>query len=315
MDHEMNGEEHTRRIENGPHAGMDMNPRAAGAQLAAVAVLSVLALAAGIVLALLGTDPETRTRSIDVALAAWFIVTVPSVAYVAWDAFTNTPQPVIMKWGWLLMTLYTGPAGTALYILSCQEPTPGGHERFVRPLWKQGLGSTIHCVAGDATGIIASAVITSALGLPMWLDVIVEYVAGFAFGLLIFQALFMRGMLGGSYPAAVRKSFLPEWLSMNGVMAGMIPVMVALMLADMTAMAPTSLRFWGIMSLATMAGAVVAYPINLWLVQAGYKHGMTTERPPARGAANGALKQAEAIAGSSYALCTQDEAHGPNSGT
>jgi hypothetical protein len=257
---------------------MEMKPKATGPQLAAVAVLSLLALGAGILLALLGADAETRSRAIDVALLVWFALTVPSVAYIAWDAFTNTPQPVIMKWGWILMTLYTGPAGAALYILSCQEPAPGEHERFVSPLWKQGLGSTIHCVAGDATGIIASAVVTSSLGLPMWLDVLVEYLAGFAFGLLIFQALFMRGMLGGSYLTAVAKSFLPEWLSMNGVMAGMIPVMVVLMLCDMSAMEPTSLRFWGIMSLATVVGAIVAYPFNVWLVQAGYKHGMATER-------------------------------------
>jgi hypothetical protein len=115
----------------------------------------------------------------------------------------------------------------------------------------------------------------------MWLDVVIEYVAGFGFGLLIFQALFMRGMLGGSYLEAVRKSFLPEWLSMNGVMAGMIPVMVVLMLADMSAMEPSSLRFWGIMSLATMVGALVAYPINVWLVRMGFKHGMSTDRPTA----------------------------------
>jgi hypothetical protein len=40
----------------------------------------------------------------------------------------------------------------------------------------------------------AQAVITAALGLPMWIDLIVEYVASFGFGLLIFQALFMKGM-------------------------------------------------------------------------------------------------------------------------
>src|SRR5262245_24929587 len=235
MDHQGDRGEHEARHDDAPHAGMAMRPRATAPQLAAVAALSVLPLAAGILLALLGTGPEIRARAIDVALMAWFGLTVPSVAYVAWDAFTSTPQPVIMKWGWLLMTLYTGPVGAAVYVLSCQEPAPGGHEEFIRPLWKQGLGSTIHCVAGDATGIIASAVITSTLGLPMWLDVVVEYLAGFAFGLLIFQALFMREMLGGSYPEAVRKSFLPEWLSMNGVMAGMVPVMVVLMLADMAA--------------------------------------------------------------------------------
>jgi hypothetical protein len=64
----------------------------------------------------------------------------------------------------------------------------------------------------------------------------------------------MQGMLGTSYPEAVRKSFLPEGLSMNGVMAGMIPVMVLQMMGDTTAMEPTSFRFWGFMSLATMVG-------------------------------------------------------------
>jgi hypothetical protein len=154
-------------------------------------------------------------------------------------------------------------------------------------------------IGRDATGIIAAAVITAALGLPMWLDVIVEYLADFTFGLLIFQALFMRGMLGGSYAEAVWKSLLRERLSMNGAMDGMIPMMVSLMLSDMTAMEPTSLRFWGIMSLATMVGAGVAYPINIWLVQAGFKHGMSTER---LAAAVSAFTRAEEGAGSSRGL-------------
>lgn len=70
-----------------------------------------------------------------------------------------------------------------LYILSCKEPAPGTHEQFIKPLWKQAIGSMIHCVAGDATGIIIiAAAVTAALGLPMWIDLIVEYVFGFAFG-------------------------------------------------------------------------------------------------------------------------------------
>ena len=44
----------------------------------------------------------------------------------------------------------------------------------------------------------------------MWGDTIVEYVFGFAFGLLIFQALFMRDMLGGSYRRAVSSTVVAE---------------------------------------------------------------------------------------------------------
>jgi len=215
---------------------------------------------------------------IDTALFVWFILTGLSVVYVAWDAFTRNPELTVMKFGWVLVTLYAGPVAAALYVLSCQEPGPYQHEVFIVPLWKQALGSTIHCLAGDATGIIIAAAVTAALGLPMWLDLSFEYVLGFSFGLLVFQALFMRDMLGGSYARALERSLMPEWLSMNAVMAGMAPIMVALMTRDMQAMEITSIRFWGVMSLATLVGAVIAYPVNVWLVAVGLKHGMGSVR-------------------------------------
>ena len=183
-----------------------------------------------------------------------------------------------MKWGWVLVTLYIGPIGAALYVLSCKEPSPGTHEVFVAPLWKQSLGSTIHCVAGDATGIIVASVVTTAAGLPMWGDTIIEYVFGFAFGLFIFQALFMRDMLGGSYARAVTSTVTPEWLSMNCVMAGMIPVMVILRTDFAGTNQIGSVRFWIVLSLAVLVGLVVAYPVNVWLVRNHLKHGMGTVR-------------------------------------
>ena len=219
---------------------------------------------------------------IDVLVLAWFGLVALSVAYVAADIFRHTPEPTVMKWGWVLVTLYLGPLAAGLYVLSDKEPRPGTHEDFVRPLWKQGVGSTIHCVAGDATGIILAATVTALLGFPMWIDLIAEYVFGFAFGLFIFQALFMKSMMGGSYRRALAGSFLPEWLSMNLMMAGMIPPMVLLMMGqDMRAMEPSSLLYWGTMSAGVIAGYVAAYPVNLWLVAKGLKHGLMTVRPAA----------------------------------
>ncbi|MER9585911.1 DUF4396 domain-containing protein [Mesorhizobium sp. M0276] len=154
-------------------------------------------------------------QPIDYFLVAWFILAAASTVYVGIDQHRNNPGPVVMKWGFILVTLYMGPVGPLLYVLADKEPRPGEHEDFTKPLWKQGIGSTIHCVAGDATGIILAAVITATLGLPMWLDLIVEYVSGFAFGLFIFRSLFMKSMMGGSYWENVRKSFLPEFISMR----------------------------------------------------------------------------------------------------
>lgn len=220
-----------------------------------------------------------QIQLIDTVVWLWLGMALLSTVYVAWDAFTRNPELRVMRWGWVLVTLYMGPIALALYVLSCREPAPGTHEAFIRPLWKQGIGSTVHCVAGDATGIITAAAITALLGLPMGIDLIIEYVFGFAFGLLIFQALFMKDMLGGSYAKAVRKSFLPEWLSMNVMMAGMFPTMMVFMMGrDMRAMQPEQPLFWAVMSLAVIVGFFVAYPLNVWLVAVNLKHGMGTVR-------------------------------------
>jgi len=218
-------------------------------------------------------------QPIDYFLVGWFVLATASTLYVAIDQYRNNPEPVVMKWGFILVTLYLGPIGLLLYVLADKEPHPGTHEEFIKPLWKQGIGSTIHCVAGDATGIIIAAVIVALLGLPMWLDLIIEYVAGFAVGLFIFQALFMKNMMGGTYWENVRKSFVPEFISMNFMMAGMAPVMSFLMMGrDMRAMEPTELVFWGVMSVGVMAGFTLAYPVNVWMVKQGIKHGLMTER-------------------------------------
>jgi FtsP/CotA-like multicopper oxidase with cupredoxin domain len=220
-------------------------------------------------------------QPVDYFLVVWFACALVSTLYVGWDQYRNNPEPSVMRWGFMLITLYMGPIGALLYVLADKEPRPGEHEAFIKPLWKQGVGSTIHCVAGDATGIILAAVITAAFGLPMWLDLIVEYATGFAFGLFIFQSLFMKSMKGGTYAENVRSSFLPEFISMNFMMAGMAPVMSFLMMGrDMRAMLPTELLFWGVMSLGVVAGFVAAYPANVWLVARGLKHGLMTERKP-----------------------------------
>ena len=218
-------------------------------------------------------------QPIDYFLVAWFLLAGACTAYVAIDQYRNNPEPVVMKWGFILVTLYTGPIGLLLYVLADKEPRPGEHEEFIRPLWKQGVGSTIHCVAGDATGIILATATTALLGLPMWIDLIVEYLAGFAFGLFIFQSLFMQSMMGGTYWENVRRTFLPELISMSFMMAGMAPVMSFLMMSrDMRAMEPSQLLFWGVMSLGVMAGYAAAYPSNVWMVAKQLKHGLMTDR-------------------------------------
>lgn len=241
-------------------------------------------------------------KSIDITLWIWFALTALAVAYVACDQFKGGPeQPEkslamkTMRWGWVLVILYTGPFGFIVYWIfhrAPASPTPGQEPS----LWKQSVESTIHCVAGDATGILVAVVAMNWLRPPMRVELIAEYVAGFAVGLFLFQTPCMKSTFDDRYLRAVRGTFLPETLSMNAIMAGMIPVMIILMSRDMSAMTPASVRFWGIMSLGFVVSTVTTFPVNWWLVKRGLKHGMGgEERAHLRHAVSAASKLAAVV--------------------
>ncbi len=213
---------------------------------------------------------------IDGILLLWFILTAGSLIFVLWDQFTNTPSMRIMTLAWTLVIVYTGPLGLFLYFLSCRQPLPNTHDQFIDSHWKQSVGSLIHCVAGDATAIIGMAAILHYFEIPNGVEVIIEYVAAYLFGLFIFQALFMKTMFN-SYWMAVRKTIFAETVSMNMVMTGMFPVIVFLKYHYPAASDPFQPYFWGTMSLATIVGFIIAYPINSWMVKKNVKHGMMSK--------------------------------------
>jgi hypothetical protein len=150
---------------------------------------------------------------IDGVMLLWFALTALSAAFVAVD-IRGTPEHPVMKCAFILFTLYSGPLGAFLYVLGCREPLPGLHEQYVASRWRQALGSTMHCVAGDGLGILAGAVMGAVIALPVAADFTLEYVLGFTFGWTIFQALFM-GEMFGSYARSLKGTFMAELLSMN----------------------------------------------------------------------------------------------------
>jgi Domain of unknown function (DUF4396) len=208
----------------------------------------------------------------------WFFLTAISVLYVAVDSL-KTPESPVLKWGFILLTAYTGPIGAFLYVLGCREPLPGLHERYTAILWRQVLGSTMHCVAGDGLGILAGAIIGGMIHLAKPAEISLEYLLGFGFGWTIFQALFMKASAGGSFYKALKNTFIPELVSMNYLMAAMVVVTSIGMNMVPESSSPLTMEFWFIMSMALLAGFFAAYPINWWLVSNHLKHGMMTVRP------------------------------------
>ena len=219
----------------------------------------------------------------------WFVLAALSTAFVIVD-IRSTPESTVMKWGFVLLTAYTGPIGAFLYVLGCREPLPGMHEQYVAVRWRQVLGSTMHCVAGDGVGILVGAVLARHFQIVGVAEIALEYALGFLFGWTVFQALFMREM-SGSYSRSLRTTFIPEFLSMNILMAGMVPVAALFAHYFDAARDPLHPEFWFRMSMALLAGFIVAYPMNWWLVARHLKHGMTTVSPaPAATPAEGSTK-------------------------
>ena len=213
---------------------------------------------------------------LDGAMIVWFTLAFLSVLFVIWDSLFNGVTSWVQRVAWILVTLYAGPVGAFLYLIACRRPLPGTHDAFTAPTWKQSLNSEMHCLAGDATGIMIAASIVPVFGLANGWDATIEYLAGFVTGLFVFQALMMINMFDGDYWKAVRRTFFAETVSMNMVMTGMIPVMLILGTLWSGSESPLNPEFWFRMSLATIVGGVIAYPINYWLVANHLKHGCMT---------------------------------------
>ena len=80
-------------------------------------------------------------QPVDYFLVVWGFLAAASTAYVGWDQFRNNPEPIVMKWGFILVTLYMGPLGLLLYVLADKEPRPGGSTSS----WSTWRGSRLGC--------------------------------------------------------------------------------------------------------------------------------------------------------------------------
>ena len=85
----------------------------------------------------------------DGVMLLWWILTIPSFLFVVIDVWRTTPESPVLKWAFVILTAFAGPLGAFFYVLGCREPLRGNHEQYVTARWRQVLGSTMHCVAGD----------------------------------------------------------------------------------------------------------------------------------------------------------------------
>ena len=215
---------------------------------------------------------------------SWYGFGAVAAVWILYDTFTaNRHVMPALKAGWPIIGLFFSVIGLALYLTSCRPPGIGQkrgeeakqtHSAFVADRWKKVLGSDIHCVASDGLGIISAMVVTRWLGLSFWPEFWIEYAVGFLFGWFIFQFGSLRAM-GTPAKTALWNGGRAEFFSMITVMLGMGLVMryVTPAVAG-SPPPPNTAAFCGIAALGLLAGAILTYPMNWWMVAIGWKHGM-----------------------------------------
>ncbi len=92
--------------------------------------------------------PRSGDHLSDVILWVWFALTTLAVAYVAQDQFKGGSMEKslamkTMRWGWVLLTLYTGVLALVIYWFLHRA---SARETSEPSLWKQSVESTIHAL-------------------------------------------------------------------------------------------------------------------------------------------------------------------------
>ncbi len=215
----------------------------------------------------------------------WYAIGFAGAIWVIYDVLKkNTQVNTALKPAWPIIIFFFSVIGIVLYIWTCRPPGIGEksgeeekkvHHQYVTTTFRKVVGSAIHCVGGDGLGIMTAMVVARVIRVSFWQEFWFEYIVGFAFGWFIFQALSMSKM-ADSIPKMLWMAGRAEFFSMITVMAGMGYVMSAVTPHVVGAQPmPNTFAFWGFGALGLLVGFIATYPMNLWLVKIGWKHGMS----------------------------------------
>jgi hypothetical protein len=200
-----------------------------------------------------------------VVVGAWALLVVACVGVLWWDLRTNNePLPSTMKAVWTLVVLYSGPFGLAVYWYSGR--TQIDHDS----LWRRGFRSTSHCYSGCGMGEVVG--ITLAQGI---LALTVGWVAAITFGFayLFGYALTIGPLMqdGVGFTEATWDALLSETPSIT--IMEIFAIGTDLLLAADAHVG--ELLFWSALAFSLSIGFLVAWPVNVLLVEFGIKEGMS----------------------------------------
>ena len=204
------------------------------------------------------------------AILVWFLLTGLSVVFVSVD-IRSTPAHPVLKWAFTILTLFTArsPPFSTYLCGTAQGGSRGLCDNSLAPGARvddalcRRRRTRYHC-RGSGRGPMALASVGRPITrVPSRFRVWLGGLPG------------PRNARDGGWRLlrSLKLTFLPELLSIDFLMAGMAVTMRLLGPRIDGSANPLDGGFWFVVSMALIAGFMLAYPINWWLVAKGLSTG------------------------------------------
>jgi hypothetical protein len=133
--------------------------------------------------------------------------------------------------------------------------------------------ATLHCLSGCAVGEVLGMVVGTAFGLSNGATIALSVALAFAFGYAFTMVPLLRA--GIALRQATRLALAADTVSI-GIME-IVDNLIMLAVPGAMDASLSSLLFWGALAASLLVAAVVAYPVNRWLISRGAGHAVVHE--------------------------------------
>jgi len=141
------------------------------------------------------------------------------------------------------------------------------HGQAPASLNRTAWSATLHCLTGCAIGEVLGMVIGTALGWGNAATIAISVVLAFFFGYLLTLRPLLRHM---SFASAARLALAADTASIT--VMEIVDNLIMLVIPGAMDAGLGSVLFWGSLAVSLAVAAVVAFPVNRWLIARGKGH-------------------------------------------
>jgi hypothetical protein len=211
------------------------------------------------------TELPERWRNV---AQVFYATTAVSLVALFWALIRNPDISRRARLTWVFAVLLFGIFGLLAYYLTNRVSRSAPEAQEGRPGWSAAFAATAYSIVGYGVVWIGTlSYLLLFVAEPSPGQVLgLTYTLPYAFGLLFFRTPLAALHREEGYWDALRRSFLPEFISLNFACAGFFPVVF--LLSNIFFVSTPSFSdplMWFVFAMGILAGFISLLPLNIWL--------------------------------------------------